>query len=259
MLTPAVIRNAPHQSIFTSRRTVGRCSVRCSRTIAASTNGTPTRKQARQPSGESTRKPPSSGPPTVAEAKTAPKIPEYRPSSRGGMIAAITICTRAVRPPAPRPCRTRLPSSTSMFGAKPATSEPTTKKLERQLDQQLVVVEVGELAPQRHGGRHRQQFQGDDPGVDDWLAPRSWMIRGSAVDTTVPARIATNMPIIRPEIACMVCRGVSWAIGSAAASVATASPAPGEVREVVVMPDLSVADLSGIPVQVEAGVDALGK
>lgn len=127
VLTPAVIRNAPHQSIFTSRRTVGSFRVRCSSTIAASTNGTPTRKQARQPSGESTRNPPSSGPPTVAEAKIAPKIPEYRPSSRGGMIAAITIWTSAVRPPAPRPCRTRLPSSTSMFGARPATIEPTTK------------------------------------------------------------------------------------------------------------------------------------
>ncbi len=54
-------------------------------------------------------------------------MPEYRPSSRGGMIAAITICTSAVRPPAPIPCTTRLVSSSSTFGVKPATSEPTTK------------------------------------------------------------------------------------------------------------------------------------
>ncbi len=110
--------------------------------------------------------------PTVADAKIAPKMPEYRPSSRGGMIAAITIWTSAVRPPAPRPCRTRLPSSTSMFGAKPATIEPTTKKPSDSWTQQLVVVEVGELAPQRHRGRHREQLERDDPGVRRLARPQ---------------------------------------------------------------------------------------
>ncbi len=45
------------------------------------------------------------------------------------------------------------------------------------------------------------------------------MIRGSAVDTTVPARTATSMPIIRPEMAWVVCRGVRVVV------VAVTSPA----------------------------------
>ncbi|CAM5703597.1 hypothetical protein SAFG77S_00216 [Streptomyces afghaniensis] len=32
------------------------------------------------------------------------------------------------------------------------------------------------------------------------------MIRGSALDTTVPARMATNMPAISPDMAWSICR-----------------------------------------------------
>jgi hypothetical protein len=62
----------------------------------------------------------------VPTANTAPKIPMYRPSSRGDTSAAITTCANAVSPPAPTPCTTRLPISTPMSPANPATSEPTT-------------------------------------------------------------------------------------------------------------------------------------
>ena len=42
-------------------------------------------------------------------------------------MLAITTCTRAVRPPTPRPWKARAPISTSIDGAKPATSEPIEK------------------------------------------------------------------------------------------------------------------------------------
>src|SRR3954462_5623306 len=43
---------------------------------------------------------------------------------------------------------------------------------------------------------------------DDWLPPRSLMIRGSAVETTVLDRMATNMPSISPDIASSTWRWV---------------------------------------------------
>jgi hypothetical protein len=87
------------------------------------------KKHQRQPSHEvSTMTPPISGPATVATAKTAPKMPAYRPSSRGGIIAAITICTSAVRPPAPRPWTTRAMISVVVSWEEPASSEPATNR-----------------------------------------------------------------------------------------------------------------------------------
>ena len=72
----------------------------------------------------STMTPPISGPPTVATAKIAPNTPAYRPSSRGGIIAAITICTSAVRPPAPAPWITRATISVVVSSEKPAGTQP---------------------------------------------------------------------------------------------------------------------------------------
>jgi hypothetical protein len=75
--TPAMISSAPSQSTRTGRRTTGRCSVRCSRAIAASENGMPMRKHQRQPSQDvSTSTPPISGPAMVATPNTAPNRPE---------------------------------------------------------------------------------------------------------------------------------------------------------------------------------------
>ena len=75
----------------------------------------------------STSSPPSSGPPTVATAMTPPSRPEYRPRSRGLIIAAIAICTSACRPPRPRPCSTRQAISVSTDWERPASIEPTMK------------------------------------------------------------------------------------------------------------------------------------
>jgi hypothetical protein len=54
-------------------------------------------------------------------------MPEYRPSSRGGIMAAITIRASALIPPAPMPCTTRLTTRISTFGVSPAIKDPATK------------------------------------------------------------------------------------------------------------------------------------
>ena len=58
--------------MFTGRLMTGRCRVFCSRKNAITANGMPMKKQPRQPSAESTTRPPMSGPPTVATANVAP-------------------------------------------------------------------------------------------------------------------------------------------------------------------------------------------
>ncbi|GGV82665.1 hypothetical protein GCM10010294_58000 [Streptomyces griseoloalbus] len=57
------------------------------------------------------------------------------------------------------------------------------------------------------------------------MAPRSVMIVGRALDTTVPARIATNMPAMSPDMAWSICRWVMGAGGamSGACAAVTAS------------------------------------
>ena len=63
----------------------------------------------------------------MATAITPPSRPEYRPRSRGLIIAAIAICTSAWRPPSPRPCSTRQAISVSTDWERPASIEPTMK------------------------------------------------------------------------------------------------------------------------------------
>ncbi len=73
-LTAAVMTKAPAQSTLTLRLLSGRCSVFWSTNRAISANGTPTYRHQRQPSHSvSVMTPPTSGPPTVATAKVAPR------------------------------------------------------------------------------------------------------------------------------------------------------------------------------------------
>ena len=95
----------------------------------------------------------------------AAEQPEYRPRSRGLIIAAIAICTRACRPPRPRPWSTRQAMSVSTDWREPGQHRADDEDDDRELDQQLLAEQVGELAPDRGGGRRGQQGGGDDPGV----------------------------------------------------------------------------------------------
>ena len=71
-LTPEVSRIDPSQSILAGRLMCGIFRVICSRMRATTASGTQTKKVQRQPSGLSTMKPPSSGPPAVPTAITPP-------------------------------------------------------------------------------------------------------------------------------------------------------------------------------------------
>ena len=93
---------------------------------AAIANGTPMKKLPRHPK-VSVMNPPSSGPPMVANAMMPPTMPMYLPRSRGETMSATTICTSAIRPPAPSPCTTRIEISISVLCEKPAMTVPITK------------------------------------------------------------------------------------------------------------------------------------
>lgn len=170
--TPVTMRKAPSQSILTWRRTVGSFRVRWSSTIPASANGTPMKKHQRQPSHEvSTRTPPISGPATVPTAKTAPKMPAYLPSllrRDDGGHHDLGQCRQATGADALDD--TADDQGDDVLGE--AYHQGTDhEQAERELEQQLLVEQVGELAPQRHGGRHGEQLGGHDPGVRGLARP----------------------------------------------------------------------------------------
>ena len=113
---------------------------------------------------------------------TAPNRPMYRPRSRGLMMSAMMTWLSAARPPAPMPCTARKAMSVPVSCEKPAAAVASTKIDDGELDEQLAVEQVGELAPDRGRDRGRQQRGGDDPGegrlvaaevVDDDAAARS--------------------------------------------------------------------------------------
>ncbi len=148
---------------------LGRCSVRCRSTRATIAIGRPTKKFQRQPR-VSVMTPPSSGPPTVATAMTAPKRPAYLPRSRGLMMSAITIWLSAARPPAPMPWNTRIVMSVPVSCENPATAEATTKMTRASCSSSLRLKRSASL-PQigrRDGGG--EQGRGDDPGEGGLVA-----------------------------------------------------------------------------------------
>ena len=131
--------------------------------IAATANGRPRKKFQRQPA-LSVMTPPSSGPPTMPMPITAPMRPMYLPRSRGLMMSAIRTVPSAVRPPAPMPCRARMPMSIPVSVGQPGEGRGDDRDGERELDEQLAVDEVGQLAPDRRRDRRGEQGGGDHPG-----------------------------------------------------------------------------------------------
>ena len=139
----------------------------------------------------------------------------------------MTTWTSAVRPPTPRPWTTRAPISTSMLGANAATSEPSDVDHQRQLDQQLLAEEVGQLAPDRGARGHRQHGRDDDPGVAGLAAVQVADDRAAARSTTtVLDSIATNIASRRPLRASRIWRWVIWP-DSSAETGATGRVTPG--------------------------------
>ena len=167
----------------------------------------------------SVMKPPISGPPTVPSAMTAPKRPMYLPRSRGEMMSAMTIWVSAVRPPAPRPWKTRMVMSMLVSCENPAMAEAITKissescSSSLRLDRSASLPQIGvEMVVASRVAVTTQVYE-------VWSPAKSEMITGSEVDTTVPARIETNMPMSRPVSDCITWRWVMPESDSAGAAL----------------------------------------
>src|SRR3954447_3553567 len=159
---------------------------------------------------------------------TPPSRPEYRPRSRGLIIAAIAICTRACSPPRPRPCSTRQAMSASTDCDRPANIEPTMKTTIESwissflLNRSASLPQIGVEAVEDSSVAVTTQVY--------WpcVPCRSVMIVGRALETTVEDRNATNIASNIPERASRICRWVICPCCSTGATpVAAAGSDPG--------------------------------
>ena len=71
----------------------------------------------------------------------------------------------AIRPPIASPWRTRAPIRNGTLCAMPGERRADHEQDDRELDQQLLADQVGQLAPDRGRHGHREQAGGDHPGV----------------------------------------------------------------------------------------------
>ena len=137
---------------------------------------------------------------------TPPSRPEYRPRSRGLIIAAIAIWTSACRPPRPRPCSTRQAMRVSTDWESPASIEPTMKMTIDSwissflLNRSASLPQMGVEAVEASRVAVTTQVY--------WLCVprRSVMIVGRALETTVEDRNATNIASSIPESASRIWR-----------------------------------------------------
>src|SRR4051812_16738833 len=162
-----------------------------------------------------------SGPPTVARAMVLPRKPEYRPRSRGLIIAAIEICTSACSPPRPRPCSTRQAMSVSAECARPASIEPVMKTTIASWMSSFLLNRSASL-PQMGVDAVEASSVAVTTHVYWLCVPcRSVMMVGKAFETTVEDRNATNIASIIPERASRIWRCVMRPCCSTGACAAT--------------------------------------
>src|SRR3954451_21095858 len=162
-----------------------------------------------------------SGPPTVATAMVLPRKPEYLPRSRGLIIAAIAICTRACRPPRPSPGSTR--NMIRPFGecAWPASMEPTMKTTIASCSRSFLLNRSANLPQIGVETVEASSVAATTQVYWLWVPCRSVMIVGRAFETTVEDRNATNIASIIPERASRIWRCVMRPCCSTGASAAT--------------------------------------
>jgi hypothetical protein len=117
------------------------------------------------------------------------------------MMSAMMIWLSAARPPAPMPCTARNAMSVPVSCEKPAAAVARTKmtiaswmsslRLNRSASLPQTGVEIAVVSSVAVTTHVKAV----------WSPPRSWMMTGSEVETTVDASIDTNMPRRRPESA----------------------------------------------------------
>ena len=151
----------------------------------------------------------------VPRAMIPPTTPMYLPRSRGEMMRATAIMTSDIRPPTPMPWTTRTAMSMFVSVEKPAITVPTVKRMREIWTRTLrstrsaSLPQIGvETAVARRLAVMTQVYW-------DCVPPRSAMMTGIEVDTTVPESTATNMPTTRPEIAVKTSRAERVVSGGA--------------------------------------------
>src|SRR4051812_1253677 len=130
-----------------------------------------------------------------------------------------TTWTRAVRPPAPRPWTARKPISWPVFCDSPAMADPTTKMTRLSWSRNLRSTRSANLPQMGVLTVMASRVEVTTQVYDDSLPPRSPMIRGSDVDTTVLDKIATSMPSRRPDMASSTSRCVIVTVPSGCVAV----------------------------------------
>ncbi len=165
----------------------------------------------------------------VPSAMMPPTTPMYLPRSRGEMMSATAIMTSDMRPPTPMPWTTRTAMSMFVSVEKPAMTVPAVKSTRAAWMSTLRFTRSASLPPQigvetavaRRLAVMTQVYW-------DWVPPRSEMMTGIEVETTVPEMTATNMATMRPEMAVKTSRGDRVAAGSVVVSADKVVDAPTE-------------------------------
>src|SRR4051795_797463 len=167
--------------------------------------------------------PPSSGPPTVATAMTAPREPEYLPRSRGGISAPITTWARDCSPPMPTPWMTRKPISMAIDWDRPDSAEPMTNTTMAACTSSFLLYrsaslpQIGVVAVAASRDAVITQVYWD------WVPSSLEVIVGRALETIVELSRPTNSASSRPLSASRVARLLIGA--PSAGAVVTGGPA----------------------------------
>jgi hypothetical protein len=99
---------------------------------------------------------------------------------------------------------------------RPASTEPSTKIVRASWTRSFLLVRSASLPQIGVVAVVASSVEVTTQVYADWPPCSSVMIRGSAFETTVEERIATNMPSSRPERASRICR---WVMSTAVARV----------------------------------------
>lgn len=149
-----------------------------------------------------------SGPPTIATAMMAPRMPMYLPRSSGLTISASTICPSAPSPPAPTPWNTRQTISQVGSGAKPAAADERMKTISAICSSAFLLVRSASL-PQIGVTIALASMVAVTTQVNAaCVPPMSAMMIGIEVPTTFIASIETKFARNRPESARFFARPV---------------------------------------------------
>ena len=116
-------------------------------------------------------------------------------------MSATAIMTSDMRPPTPMPWMTRTAMSMFVSVEKPAMTVPTVKRMSESWMRILRSTRSASFPQIGVETAVARRLAVMTHVYCDWVPPRSAMMTGIEVETTVPESTATNMPTMRPEMA----------------------------------------------------------